>query len=204
MERDHISRDKVLEWMSRQLPQEEVRRKADFEIINDGETDIDKQIDEIINNEIINNKQKQMKETILSIAGKPGLYKLVTRGKNNLIVEALDATHRRMPAFATDRITSLGDIAMFTETDDVPLMDVLESMKTLEEGKKSSINEKKASAKELQDYFTKVLPEWDRDRVQNSHIKKLITWYNILIDNGITDFKADVAPTEGDNIDDRK
>ena len=204
MERDHISRDKVLEWMSRQLPQEEVRRKADFEIINDGETDIDKQIDEIINNEIVNNKQKQMKETILSIAGKPGLYKLVTRGKNNLIVEALDATHRRMPAFATDRITSLGDIAMFTETDDVPLMDVLESMKTLEEGKKSSINEKKASAKELQDYFTKVLPEWDRDRVQNSHIKKLITWYNILIDNGITDFKADVAPTEGDNIDDRK
>lgn len=204
MERDHISREKVLEWMSRQLPQEEVRRKADFEIINDGETDIDKQIDEIINNEIVNNKQKQMKETILSIAGKPGLYKLVTRGKNNLIVEALDATHRRMPAFATDRITSLGDIAMFTETDDVPLMDVLESMKTLEEGKKSSINEKKASAKELQDYFTKVLPEWDRDRVQNSHIKKLITWYNILIDNGITDFKADVAPTEGDNIDDRK
>ena len=195
MERDHISREKVLEWMSRQLPQEEVRRKADFEIINDGEADIDKQINQIL---------KAMKETILSIAGKPGLYKLVTRGKNNLIVEALDATHRRMPAFATDRITSLGDIAMFTETDDVPLMDVLESMKTLEDGKKSSLDEKKASAKELQDYFTKVLPEWDRDRVQNSHIKKLITWYNILVEAGITDFKSDVAPTEGDNIDDRK
>jgi dephospho-CoA kinase len=202
MERDHITREKVLEWMSRQLPQEEVRRKADFEIVNDGITDIDKQLDEIINNKITNNKQ--MKETILAIAGKPGLYRLITRGNNNLIVEALDATHRRMPAFATDRITSLGDIAMFTETDDVPLMDVLENMKTLEGGKKSSLNEKKASGKELQDYFTKVLPEWDRDRVQNSHIKKLITWYNILIDNGITDFKEDVAPTEGDNIDDRK
>ena len=83
-------------------------------------------------------------------------------------------------------------------------MDVLESMKTLEGGKKASINEKKASGEELRDYFTKVLPEWDQDRVQNSHIKKLITWYNILIGAGITDFKEDVAPTEGDNIDDRK
>ena len=194
MQRDGISREKVLEWMARQLPQEDVRRRADFEIINDGIADIDQQIDEIINKEITNNKQiknKQMKETILAIAGKPGLYKLVTRGKNNLIVEALDATHRRQPAFATDRITSLGDIAMFTETDDVPLMTVLDNMKKLEDGKKASINEKKASGKELQDYFTKVLPEWDRDRVQNSHIKKLITWYNILIDNGITDFKEE-------------
>ena len=69
-----------------------------------------------------------MQQTILAIAGKPGLYKLVTRGNNNLIVEALDATHRRMPAFATDRITSLGDIAMFTETDDVPRTDVLENL----------------------------------------------------------------------------
>ena len=190
MQRDGISREKVLEWMARQLPQEEVRHRADFEIVNDGKADIDKQIDAIIK-VTINNKQKQMKETILAIAGKPGLYKLVTRGKNNLIVEALDVTHRRQPAFATDRITSLNDIAMFTETDDVPLMTVLDNMKNVEGGKKASINEKKASGKELQDYFTKVLPEWDRDRVQNSHIKKLITWYNILIENGITDFKTE-------------
>lgn len=145
-----------------------------------------------------------MQQTILAISGKPGLYKLVSRGKNNLIVEALDNTHRRMPAFATDRITSLGDIAMFTETDDVPLMDVLEAMKQLEKGKRTTINEKKASGDELKAYFTKVLPEWDRDRVQTSHIKKLIQWYNILVDAGITDFKEDVAPTDGDNIDDRK
>ena len=130
-----------------------------------------------------------MQQTILAIAGKPGLYKLVTRGNNNLIVEALDATHKRMPAFATDRITSLGDIAMFTETDDVPLTDVLENLKNLEGGKKASINEKKASSAELREYFTKVLPEWDQDRVKDSHIKKLITWYNILIEAGITDFK---------------
>jgi len=187
MQRDNISREKVLEWMQRQLPQEEVRRRADYEIVNDGKTDLEKQLNKIL---------RTMKETILAIAGKPGLYKLVTRGKNNLIVEALDATHRRQPAFATDRITSLNDIAMFTETDDVPLMTVLDNMKNLEDGKKASINEKKASGKELQDYFTKVLPEWDRDRVQNSHIKKLITWYNILVENGITDFKEETEEQE--------
>jgi dephospho-CoA kinase len=145
-----------------------------------------------------------MQQTILAISGKPGLYKLVSRGKNNLIVEVLDATHRRMPAFATDRITSLADIAMFTETDDIPLMDVLENMKTLEQGAKAKIDPKKASSKELQDYFTSVLPEWDRDRVHVSDIKKLITRYNILVEAGITDFKEEMQPTEGDNIDDRK
>lgn len=145
-----------------------------------------------------------MLQTILSIAGKPGLYKLVSRGNNNLIVEALDATHRRMPAFATDRITSLADIAMFTDTEDVPLGKVLESVKTIEEGKKCSLNYKKASGDELREFFAKVLPDYDRDRVQVSHIKKLIQWYDILIDAGITDFEEEMAPTEGDNIDDRK
>ena len=145
-----------------------------------------------------------MKQTILAISGKPGHYKLVSRGKNNLIVEALDATHRRQPAFCTDRITSLADIAMFTDADDVPLMDVLESLKTLENGKKSSVDFKKASSDELREYFAKVLPAFDRDRVHTSDIKKLIQWYNILVENGITDFKEEMAPTEGDNIDDRK
>lgn len=145
-----------------------------------------------------------MKETILAIAGKPGLYKLVSHGKNNLIVEALDATHRRQPAFGSDRITSLNDIAMFTDEDDVPLTDVLESMKNVEGGKKSSVDYKKASGDELREYFAKILPNFDRDRVQNSHIKKLIQWYDILVKAGITDFEEEMAPTEGDNIDDRK
>ena len=145
-----------------------------------------------------------MQQTILAIAGKPGLYKLVSRGKNNLIVEALDATHRRQPAFGSDRITSLADIAMFTDSDDIPLMDVLESLKTLENGNKSAIDYKKASGDDLREYFAKVLPNYDRDRVHTSDIKKLIQWYNILIDNGITDFKEEMKPTEGDNVDDRK
>ena len=145
-----------------------------------------------------------MKQTILAISGKPGLYKLVSRAKNSLIVEALDETHKRIPAFGTDRITSLADIAMFTETDDVPLMKVLASMRDLEQSKPCSINFKKATPTELHEYFSKVLPEWDQDRVQNSHIKKLIQWYDILVKAGITDFEEEMAPTEGDNINDRK
>ena len=132
-----------------------------------------------------------MQQTILAIAGKPGLYKLVSRGKNSLIVEALDASHKRMPAFGSDRITSLTDIAMFTDSEDVPLMDVLESLKTLEEGKKSSVDYKKASGDELREYFAKVLPNFDRERVHVSDIKKLIQWYDILVENGITDFKEE-------------
>ena len=215
MRRDNITREQALQWIARQWPQDKVRQLADYEIVNDGQQDIDKQIDDIIHSlarnietskyrNIENKTKRKMQQTILAIAGKPGLYKLISRGKNNLIVEALDATHRRQPAFGTDRITSLADIAMFTETDDVPLMTILESVKKLEGGKKASIDPKKASADELHEYFTKVLPEWDRDRVKNSHIQKLIQWYNILIEAGITDFEEEMKPTEGDNIDDRK
>lgn len=145
-----------------------------------------------------------MLQTILAISGKPGLYKLVSRANNSLIVEILDDTHRRIPAFATDRITSLADIAMYTEADDVPLYQVLTNLKNLEEGKVASLNYKKASGDELREYFAKVLPDFDRERVHNSDIKKLIQWYNILIQNGIDNFEEDLKPTEGDNIDDRK
>ncbi len=145
-----------------------------------------------------------MQQTILAIAGKPGLYKLISRGKNNLIVEALDGTHKRQPAFGTDRITSLADIAMFTDTEDVPLMDVLDSLKTIAEGKKAALDPKKASGDELRELFAKVLPNYDRERVHTSDIKKLIQWYNILVEAGITDFKEEMKPTEGDNIADRE
>ena len=89
------------------------------------------------------------------------------------------------------------------ETEDIALYKVLNAIKELEQGKTVSIDYKKASGKELQDYFTKVLPEWDRDRVHNSDIKKLLQWYNILIAAGFTDFDQ-LKPTEGDNIDDRE
>lgn len=142
-------------------------------------------------------------ETILSIAGRPGLYKLVSRGRANLIVEALDDTHKRQPAFATDKVTSLADIAMYTEAEDVPLADVLDSVAKHEDSKPCSLNWRKASAKELQNFFAEVLPDFDRERVHNSDIKKLLQWYDILVKAGITDFKATLKPTEGDNVDDR-
>jgi dephospho-CoA kinase len=129
-------------------------------------------------------------EAILSIAGKPGLYKLVSRGNMNLIVETLDATHRRMPAFATDRVTSLTDIAMYTDEEDVPLWQVLKLLGEKEQSKPCSLSYKKASSKELRDFFAEVLPNFDRDRVHDSDIKKLIQWYDILIKAGITDFEA--------------
>lgn len=143
-------------------------------------------------------------ETIISIAGRPGLYKLVSRGRNNLIVEALDETHKRQPAFATDRVTSLADIAMYTDAEDVPLADVLDNVAAHEDKKPCSLNWRKASPKELQSFFAEVLPNYDRDRVHNSDIKKLLQWYDILVKAGITDFKTVLKPTEGDNVDDRQ
>ena len=143
-------------------------------------------------------------KTILSIAGKPGLYELVSRGKSNLIVEALDGTHKRLPAFATDRVTSLADIAMFTMEEDIPLAQVLAKVSAKEQNKPCSLNWRKASGAELVKYFGEVLPTFDRDRVHNSDIKKLLQWYDILVNNGITDFEKELAPTQGDNVDDRE
>lgn len=143
-------------------------------------------------------------ETILSIAGKPGLYKLVSRGKMNLIVEALDETHKRIPAFATDRVTSLGDIAIYTTEEDIPLWKVLDSVCKKEEGKESSLNYRKVNGKELRTYFAEVLPNFDEDRVHDSDIKKLLQWYDLLVKAGITNFEEVLAPTEGDNIDNRQ
>lgn len=142
-------------------------------------------------------------ETILSIAGKPGLYKLVSRGKGTFIVEALDESRKRMPVFPTDRVTSLADVAMYTDADEVPLWQVLESVATKEEKKVSSLDYRKAPSADLRAYFAEVLPDFDRDRVHDSDIKKLLQWYNILVKAGVTDFKDALAPTQGDNVDDR-
>lgn len=142
-----------------------------------------------------------MLETILSIAGKPGLYKLVSRAKMNLIVETIDEKKKRMPTFATDRVTSLSDISMFTEGEDVPLYEVLVKVREKEEGKVASLDWRKASAKQLQDYFTEVLPDFDRDRVHNSDIKKLLQWYDILINAGISNFEEILKPAGEEETD---
>ncbi len=145
-----------------------------------------------------------MLETILAIAGKPGLYRLVNRGNRSLIVETIDKAKKRMPAFGTDRIISLADIAMYTDSEEVPLRQVLKNMLEKEGGKKASIDVKKASKEELAAYVGEVLPNFDRDRVFPSDMKKLVQWYDILVENGLTDFDEALRETEGDNIDSRK
>ena len=128
-----------------------------------------------------------MLREILAITGKPGLYKLVSRGNNMLIVESL-VDGKRMPTYARDKIVALSDVSMFTDADDIALSDVLTNAGKKEGLKAVSMNPKKASNTELQAWFDEVLPNWDRDRVYPSDIRKLIQWYNILINAGITDF----------------
>ena len=129
-----------------------------------------------------------MLRTILSVSGKPGLYKLISQGKNMLILETLDATKKRIPAYGHDKVISLGDIAMYTDAEEIALSEVLESVKTKENAQVTSIDYKKASAEALHAYMAEVLPTYDRDRVHTSDIKKLIQWYNILVSNGVTEF----------------
>lgn len=136
-----------------------------------------------------------MLKMILTVAGKPGLYKLVSSGRNMLIVEAIDATKKRQPIHATDKVVSLGDIAMYTDDEEVPLWQVLENVKAKCEGAACAIDYKKASNEELADFFAEVLPNYDRDRVYMSHVRKLIQWYNLLVSCGLTEF-APVDETE--------
>lgn len=111
-----------------------------------------------------------------------------------LIVESL-VDGKRMPAYSRDKVMSLGDIAMYTDAEDVPLADVLESLKNVEEGNKVDVEALKDSAA-LREFFAKVLPNYDRERVHDSDIRKLIQWYNILISAGITQFKAEEKEEE--------
>ena len=129
-----------------------------------------------------------MLEKILAVSGKPGLYQLVSRSNRSLIVETVGADKRRMPIFSTDKVISLADIAMYTDEEEVPLCDVLTSLKEKEKGKPCSIDIKKADKKELFDFFAEILPNFDRDRVYPSDVKKLLQWYDILIAAGLDDF----------------
>ncbi len=145
-----------------------------------------------------------MKDTILTISGKPGLYKIISRGKNTLIVEILDDTHKRMPVFPTDSISNLNDISMYTSQDDVSLNQVLDNLLKLEDGKKVSINYKKCSSKELREHFKKVLPSYDEDRIHDSHIKKLFSWYDILLSSGIKNFLEEQQNSQLQNYNEKK
>ncbi|MDR2906534.1 MAG: DUF5606 domain-containing protein [Bacteroidales bacterium] len=113
-----------------------------------------------------------------SIPGKPGIFKMLSQSKTGAVMESL-IDGKRLPVFASDKISSLAEIGMFTTGDDVPLKTIFQSVFRKENGQQASISAK-ADNKTLQGWFSEVLPEWDKDRVYVSDIKKLVNWYNLL------------------------
>lgn len=137
-----------------------------------------------------------MQDTILAIAGKPGLYRLVSQGRGMLIVETVDETKKRLPAGARERVTSLNDVSMYTNEEDKPLMEIFQAISEKENAQPTAVDHKKATKEELADFMAAVLPDYDRDRVYDSDIRKLIQWYNILVKGGYTQFVEPVAEEE--------
>lgn len=119
---------------------------------------------------------------ILAIAGQPGLYKLVSKGKNNVIVESL-TNGKRMPAFATSRISTLEDVAIYTEDEDIPLKEIF--VNTFEKYNGEKVLQQKPNNDDFKKFMEEVLPDYDRERVYVSDIKKVANWYNTLIDHKI-------------------
>lgn len=136
-----------------------------------------------------------MLKTILSVSGKPGLFKLISNAKNMVIVESL-ADKRRLPIYARDKVVSLGDIAMYTDEAEVPLSEVLTKIQEKENGGQCSIAPN-SKPEELRKYFAEILPTYDRERVYDSDIKKLLTWYNLLTTAGIPFIEAPAQEEEG-------
>jgi len=132
-----------------------------------------------------------MLKRILSISGKQGLFRLVNQGKNMLIVESL-LNGKRTPAYAHDKIISLGDIAIYTVENDVPLADVFEAVKEKNEGKHVDVKAL-GDDEAVRAYFKEILPDFDEERVYTTDIKKVFNWYNQLIDAGFTTFKEETA-----------
>lgn len=141
-----------------------------------------------------------MLKEILSISGRPGLFKLLTHTKSSIIVEDLQ-TQRRTPAYASDRVVSLGDISIYTTTEEAPLRKILQTLHDKYEGQ--PVNLKSLSDKEAYfDFFAEILPEYDRQRVHDNDIKKILRWYNILVETGHTDFSAPEPEAETEERDD--
>ena len=127
----------------------------------------------------------EMLRNILSITGRPGLFKIVSHGSRMLVVEDI-VSGKRMPVHARDKVVSLGDIAMYTEGEDRPLSEILTAVREKNGGEKIDI--KAISDNDSLRAFAEIVPDYDRDRVYPSDIRKLFTWYNLLTDAGFTDF----------------
>jgi len=121
--------------------------------------------------------------SILSIAEKPGLFKLITQTRNGFIAESL-IDGKRLPVNSASNVSLLSEIAIYTLAEEVPLREVLKKIKTKEQGNKTSISHKE-SKDNLEEYFFSILQDYDEDRVYPSDIKKIIRWYNILQERGM-------------------
>lgn len=121
---------------------------------------------------------------IMAIAGKPGLYKMIAQAKNGIIVESI-IDHKRMQAFTHDKISTLEEISIYTEAGDKPLREVLQSMFTKLEGKPAPEN--KGDNNKIKQLFGEMLPEYDKERVYVSHMQKIISWYNLLVEHNLID-----------------
>ncbi len=130
---------------------------------------------------------------ILAISGFPGLYKFVARSQRGVIVESL-ADGKRMNAAMSSKMSALTEISMSTEDEDIALAEVLTRIYAYTEGKEAISH--KAAPEEIKAYMAEVLPEYDRERVHVSDMKKLFQWYNILVEAGMTEFKL---PDEEEN-----
>ncbi len=130
-----------------------------------------------------------MFERILTVTGKPGLYRLLSQGRNMFVVEAVDATKKRMPVYNHDKVVMLDDIAIYTDTEEVPLREVFANIYEKENGP-IPFDVKGATPEELVEYFESVMPDYDRERVYLTHIKKIYSWYNILVASDVVDFAA--------------
>ena len=135
---------------------------------------------------------------IMSISGKPGLYKHIAQSKTSVVVESI-IDGKRTAAFPSEQISTLGDISIYTENDDVKLEDVLKTIYKKEDGKKSI--DSKSSDNELIKYFETILPEYDKERVYISDIRKVFKWYNLLIEYNLLEFKEEEEVKEPENTD---
>jgi len=137
-----------------------------------------------------------MLKEILSVSGKPGLFKMISQGKNMFIAESL-IDKKRIPVYSREKVVSLEDIAIYTTSKDVSLSTVLAAVKEKENGMKIDIKPN-IEPLELKTWFAAIVPDYDPDQVYLSDIKKLMNWYNLLLDAGITDFVEDTQNVESE------
>lgn len=138
-----------------------------------------------------------MLREILAITGKPGLFRIVSQGNRMLLVEDLK-TKKRFPALSRDKVVSLGDIAMYTDSGDKPLGEILDLVYARNDGKEIDVKQLIADGK-LRDEFEAIIPDFDKERVYDNDIKKLFTWYNILLESGMTKFTEEKPAEETDS-----